>query len=200
LGALGVVGVELVVLRVHARARRVEHAAHPALPGLLDHVEVDRGRVVHDVGVVVAGEDVAGPAHVGGELVHLVDGGAAGDAVEEGGTDAGVAEVAEDEVVGGVVAELVALEVDAADPVALGLEAVDEVAADEASGAADDGGSHSLSRSWGMACPRGVSHTRGSEPTIAGGGLQPPRARPARKRRTGSPRFTVSTTYVPTNV
>ena len=38
-----------------------------------EHVEVDRRRVVHDVGVVLAGEDVAGAAHVGGELIDLVE-------------------------------------------------------------------------------------------------------------------------------
>ena len=37
------------------------------------HVEVDGGRVVHDVGVVLAGEDVAGAAHVGRELIDLVE-------------------------------------------------------------------------------------------------------------------------------
>ena len=48
------------------------------------------------------------------------------------------AEVEEVELVGGRLLELGPLEVDAADPVALGLEVGDEVVADEAAGAGDD--------------------------------------------------------------
>ena len=51
----------------------VEHAPHLALVARVQHVQIDRGGVVHDVGVVLAGEDVAGAAHVGRELIDLVE-------------------------------------------------------------------------------------------------------------------------------
>ncbi len=84
---------------------------------------------------MVAGEDVAGAAHVGGELVDLVEA-----LVDDGVAENGVAEVADDELVGGGLAVFVALDVDAADAVALALEALHEVAADESAGPAHQGG------------------------------------------------------------
>ena len=40
----------------------------------LEHVEVDGGGIVHDVGVMLAGEDEAGAAHIRGKLVDLGEG------------------------------------------------------------------------------------------------------------------------------
>ena len=89
---------------------------------------------MHDVGVVLAGEDVAGAAHVGGELVDLVEA-----PIDDGVAESGVAQVADDEVVGLGLGELGEFQVHAADPEAFMLEAAHQVAADEASRAADQG-------------------------------------------------------------
>ena len=61
----------------------------------VEHVQIDRGRVVHDVGVVLAGEDVAGAAHVGGELIDLVEA-----PIDDGATERLVAQIADDEIIG----------------------------------------------------------------------------------------------------
>ena len=39
----------------------------------MQRIEVDGGGVVHDIGIVLSGKDVSGPAHVGGKLVDLID-------------------------------------------------------------------------------------------------------------------------------
>ena len=72
-------------------------------------------RVVHDVGIVLAGEDVAGAAHVGGELVDLVEAPIDRLAAQT----SRIAQVADEEIVGLGLGELGILEVDAADPEAL---------------------------------------------------------------------------------
>ena len=39
----------------------------------MQEVEIDGRRIVHHVGVMLAGEDVAGPSHVGGNLIDFVE-------------------------------------------------------------------------------------------------------------------------------
>jgi hypothetical protein len=73
LGALGIVGIALVVLGINARRRRVEELSDARLHAEIEDVQVDRRGVVHHGGVVLAGEDVAGAAHVRRQLVHDVD-------------------------------------------------------------------------------------------------------------------------------
>ncbi|MDM7984911.1 MAG: hypothetical protein QUV02_10700 [Maricaulis sp.] len=38
----------------------------------IEDIEIYGGRIVHDIGVVFAGKDVPGPAHIGGQLIDLV--------------------------------------------------------------------------------------------------------------------------------
>src|SRR5882724_5099123 len=103
----------------------------------VEHVEIDRRRIVHDVGIVQTGEDVARTAHVGGELVNLVE-----TAVDDIAAEALVAQIADDEVVRRRLGEFRELEIDAAYPEAFMLQALDEMAADKTSGTADKHGFH----------------------------------------------------------
>lgn len=89
---------------------------------------------MHDVGIVVAREDISGSAHVGRQLVQLVE-----PAIDRGAAVIGTPEVADDEIVGLGVAEFGKLEIDPADPEAFTLQAADQVTADEPAGPADEG-------------------------------------------------------------
>ena len=66
-----------------------------ALVTSIQHIEVDRGGVVHDVGVMLAGENIAGAAHVGGKLIDLVK-----TAIDHMPHEIRIAQVADHEVVG----------------------------------------------------------------------------------------------------
>ena len=122
-------GLRLEVLGVDARARRVEVALHAVQARRLHRVRVDEDVVVEDLGVVL--RDEAHPPHVGREGVDVLD---RLPVVRARGLQAvgPAAEVQQLELVGARLLELGPLDVDAADPVALVLEVVDEVVADEA--------------------------------------------------------------------
>src|ERR1039458_4803580 len=137
LGAFRVGGVELVVLRVHARGGGIEELLHAGQAAVLQAVQVDGGGVMHDGGIVLPGEDISGPAHIGCKLVDFVD---SLDHLADGGL---VAQVADDEFVSRGRGEVVRLEIDGANPIAFGFEAFDKVAADEAAGAVDQHFRHS---------------------------------------------------------
>jgi hypothetical protein len=106
-------------------------------------IEVDGGGVVLNIGVVLAGEDVAGTAHVGRQLVDLLD------TLDDGPDDVWIAQIAEDELVGGRGGEIVRLEIDGANPVVFGFETFNEVAADEATGSIDENAFHGFHK-----CPK----------------------------------------------
>jgi len=117
------------------RLLRLTHASSTfrLISAELQHVQVDQRRIVHDVGVVLAGEHEAGAAHVRRELVDLVE-----TPVHNRTADDWIAQVADDEVVGlrlGVGREL---EVDAAHPATFALEPLHHVAADEPACAKDE--------------------------------------------------------------
>src|SRR5262245_50842976 len=59
------------MLGVDAGRGRIEDAPGIAPPAGFENVEVDLRRVVHDVGVVLAGEDVAGSPHEVGSRIML---------------------------------------------------------------------------------------------------------------------------------
>ena len=84
---------------------------------------------MHYAGVVLTGEDVAGAAHVSGELIDFVD------VLDHGASEILVAQIAENELVGVCGAVFMLFDIDATDPKAFGFESFDEVAADEATGA-----------------------------------------------------------------
>ena len=124
------VGLLLEVAGIDAGAAREQIALHFVDPRRLEHVDVDQHAVAHNHRFVVL--DEADPAHLGGEAIDLLDPPSRQEAVVE------LAEVEDLELVGtagGVLGELL---VDPTDPVALVLEVIDEVVADEATGAGDE--------------------------------------------------------------
>jgi hypothetical protein len=81
---------------------------------------------VHDVGVVLAGEDIAGAAHVGRELVDLLE-----IPVHQALAEAAIPEIADYEVVGLGRREFRKFEIGAAHEEPLALQPAHQVAADE---------------------------------------------------------------------
>ena len=131
-GQARVARVQLLVLGIDAGRRRIENAEGIAPLAGFQQVQVDLRRVVHHVGVVLAGEDVTGAAHIGGQLIDLVE------AAVDGFTAHGrVAQVADDEVIGHGFAEARILQVHAAHPKAFLFQSLNEVAPDEAARTAD---------------------------------------------------------------
>src|SRR5690606_38862210 len=126
-GRDGAARVQLVPLRVDASGGGVEDLVGAVQPDLLEDVQVDRCAVVQDGSVVVTREHEPCPAHVSCQLIHLVE-----LLAVHTGTGRGVAQVSDDELVGGRGGELRILQVCAPDPVALALEALNEMAPDEA--------------------------------------------------------------------
>jgi len=83
---------------------------------------------------VIAGEDIAGAAHVGGELIDLIEAaidGRAGEIQEP--------QVPDDEIVGLGIPEFGKLQIAAADPETFTLQAANQMTADEPAGPADQG-------------------------------------------------------------
>jgi hypothetical protein len=72
---------------------------------------------VHDVGVMLTGEDIAGAAHVRGQLIHLVEA-----TIDDAATELGVAQVTDHEIIGLRLGVGVVFEIDAADPEAFALQ------------------------------------------------------------------------------
>ena len=93
--------------------------------------------VVHDVGVVLADENEPGAAHVGGELVDLVE-----PPIDRLPANVWVPQVSDDEVVGFALGILVFLQVHAADPEPFRLQALDKVPPDEATRPANQSSFH----------------------------------------------------------
>src|SRR5690606_781430 len=109
-------------------------------PARFEHVQIDLRGVVHHVRVVLAGENVAGAAHVGGQLIDLVEA-----AVDGLPADIPVAEVADDEIVGFRLGEARVLQIHTADPETLPAQPSHNVGADEAAGSQNKGSLHSRS-------------------------------------------------------
>jgi hypothetical protein len=62
----------------------------------VEHVQIDGGWVVHYIGVMLAGQDIVGPAHIGCKLVNLRE-----TAIDNGATKkAVVVQVADYKIVG----------------------------------------------------------------------------------------------------
>ena len=98
----------------------------------VNDVEVDARRVVHHVGIVFTGEDVAGSAHVGRELIDFIE-----PAVDHVSHEVRITKIADHEVIGFSLAETWELEIGASDPEAFPLEPPDQMMTDEAARPAD---------------------------------------------------------------
>src|SRR5262249_19254579 len=129
LGAVRIVGVELIVLRVHTGRRRIKNSLAIASVGCVQDVEVDARRIMHHVGIVLAGEDVASTPHVGCELVNFVEA-----AVNHLANEIGVAKVADQKVISLGLAETWKFEVGPSNPEAFALESPYKMMTDEATG------------------------------------------------------------------
>ena len=97
--------------------------------GNVGDIQVDRRRIVHDVGVVFAGEDITGAAHVGCQLVYFVK-----STVDHAAAEILFAKIADNEIVGVGFGIFMELEVDASNPETLFLQTLDKMAANEATG------------------------------------------------------------------
>ena len=86
---------------------------------------------MHQVGVVLAGKDVAGAAHVGGKLIDLVEA-----AVDNCPTKALIPQVAHYEIIGFRLREFMKFQVQPAYPEPVALQSSDKMAADEPAGPA----------------------------------------------------------------
>src|SRR5256885_12635550 len=100
-------------------------------------MEIDRRRVVHHVGVVLAGEDIARAAHVGRQLVHLIE-----VAIDDLAAKALLAQVAQHEFVRGGGRKFRQLQVYATDKVAFAFQPAREMRADEPAGAKYESSTH----------------------------------------------------------
>src|SRR6266516_4702376 len=84
------------------------------------------------MGVVFAGEDIAGSAHVGCELIDCVEA-----PVDHLSYEVRITQVADHEIIGFCLAETREFEISTSDPKALPLEPPDKVVTNEATGSAD---------------------------------------------------------------
>jgi hypothetical protein len=124
---------------------------------------------LHDVGIMFAGEDIAGPAHVGGKLVNLVE-----MAVIDGADHVLFAQVADHEFICRAGAEFGVLEINPANKEAFGLEPLGQVAANEPAGAKNQGclhvgGLHPLvSGNHGQEAFANIFNVKGAQGIFAG--------------------------------
>ena len=110
----------------------------------LEHVEIDARRIVHHVGIVFAGEDVAGAAHIGRQLIDFVE-----PAVDHVAHEIWIAKIADHEIISLGLAEAWKFQIDASDPEALPFEPPHQVVTDEATCPADQG---RLANATGLHC------------------------------------------------
>src|SRR5271170_3301660 len=95
----------------------------------VENVEIDRRRIVHDVGVILAGENKSGAAHIGSELIDLIE-----PLIDYLTAKISVAQIADRQVVCFALRIFTEFQIDAAYPKAVLLQPLDQVPADEAPG------------------------------------------------------------------
>ena len=99
--------------------------------GIADYI------LYHDIGVMFAGEDIAGPAHIGSELVNLVKA-----PIVNRPDHVLFAQIADHEFIRRACAEFGVLEIDPADEKALMLESLDQMTSDKSASAENQGSLH----------------------------------------------------------
>ena len=127
----------------------------------MNDVEVDACRVVHHVGIVFTGEDVAGSPHVGRKLIDFIEA-----AVDHMPHEVGIAKIADHEVISFSLTETREFEIGTSDPKAFPLEPPDKMVTDEATGPADQ---RNFSSHWfrHLISSRAYSRDQISRPTIS---------------------------------
>src|SRR5580704_5925015 len=93
----------------------------------MENVEVDTRGVVHQVRVMLTGEDVSGPAHVSGQLIDFIEA-----TIDPMFYEIRITKVADDEIVSLSFAKAREFEIYASNPKAFTLESLDQVVTDEA--------------------------------------------------------------------
>ena len=82
----------------------------------VEHIQIDRRRIVHYLGVVFAGKDVTRATHIGSELIYLIEA-----AVDNSAAGAVVPQVTNDKVIGFGLRKFVKFQINTAHPEALTL-------------------------------------------------------------------------------
>jgi len=82
----------------------------------VEHIQIDRRRVVHQLGIVFTGKNIPRATHVGRGLIHLVE-----PAVDDSAAGALVAQIADDKVVSFGLGEFMKFQINAAHPEAIAL-------------------------------------------------------------------------------
>jgi hypothetical protein len=57
---------------IHASRGRIEDTSDVAPAAGIKNIEVDGGRIVHDIGVMLAGKEIARAPHIGCQLIDFV--------------------------------------------------------------------------------------------------------------------------------
>jgi len=81
---------------------------------------------VHDIGVVLTGEDIAGATHIGSKLIDLIE-----SAIDHGTASTLIPQIRNDEIVGYRFCEWWIFEIDASDPEALAIQTLHKMTAYE---------------------------------------------------------------------
>jgi hypothetical protein len=116
------------VLGIHAGGRRIEDTVSPPLVQRVQHVQIDRYGIVYHVGIVLAGEDIASPAHIGRHLLNLGE-----RAIDDRAAKRLLTQIADGKIVGFGVSILAKLEINAAYPKSL-FQPLHEMTTDKAPG------------------------------------------------------------------
>jgi hypothetical protein len=106
----------------------------------MKNVEIDTGGIVHDVGIVLAGENVTRAAHVCCELIDFVE-----TAVDKMPHKVRITKIAKYEIVGLRLAEAREFKIGPADPETFALKTTDKVMSDKAASPTDQ---RLFSRCW----------------------------------------------------
>lgn len=69
------VRISLVKFRIDTGRRGVKNISTAIFAACVQDIQVDERRIVHDVGIIFTGEDIAGASHIRSELVKLIIGG-----------------------------------------------------------------------------------------------------------------------------
>src|ERR1700683_1962338 len=88
----------------------------------IEHIQVNCCGVMHDVGVMLAGEYITGPAHVGRELIDLVKA-----TIDDLAAYERIPQIADDEVIRGSFGKRIELEIDTANPEAFAFQPLHQV-------------------------------------------------------------------------
>src|SRR3974390_3496476 len=115
------------MIRIDTGGRRVKYALAVAFAGNIQDVQIDRSGIVHNMRIVLAGENITGSAHVSCKLIDFVK-----PAIDDGAAIANFTKVGDNKIVCEGRAVFRIFEIGPANPVSFLLEPRDEMVADKA--------------------------------------------------------------------